>query len=106
MEMMLTSRTVKADEGLRLELAQFVVPAGQALDKALELAASIKLNAPLSNYAIINGLPRIRDASHDDGLFFESMVAAMTVTTHDSQVGLTQFLEKRAERLAPENHDA
>ena len=51
--------------------------------------------------AVINGLPRIREASHDDGLFFESILAAMTLVSPDAQAGLRDFLEKRAARLTP-----
>lgn len=101
MEMMLTARTVSVEEGLASSLTQFITPAGEALTKSLELADSIAKNAPLSNYAIINGLPRIRESAHDDGLFFESVLTAMTMTTADSKAGLSQFLQKKADRLTP-----
>jgi enoyl-CoA hydratase/carnithine racemase len=101
MEMMLTARVLDANEGLATNLTHFVVPRGGALPKALELAAGIATNSPISNYAVINGLPRIREASHDDGLFFESILAAMTLVSPDAQAGLRDFLEKRAPRLTP-----
>lgn len=101
MEMMLTARSLNAAEGLAANLAQYVVPAGQALDKAVELAEGIARNSEFSNYAIINGLPRIRDASHDDGLFFESILASLASATPEARAGLMDFLEKRAERLGP-----
>lgn len=101
MEMMLTARTLTAAEGLANDLLQFVTPAGGALDKALELARGIAKNSAISNYAIINGLPRLRDASHDDGLFFESVMAAITLASPDAQAGLREFLDKRAARLVP-----
>ncbi len=79
---------------------QYLVPKGQALTKARELALRIARNAPLSNFAITNALSRIQDLSHDDGLFFEALMAAMTQTSPDAQERLREFLEKRAERLA------
>jgi (methylthio)acryloyl-CoA hydratase len=101
MEMMLTARTLDAREGAANHLLQFIAPPGKALEKALELARGIAGNSEISNYAIINGLPRLRDASHDDGLFFESVLAAITLASPDAQAGLRDFLEKRAARLAP-----
>ena len=100
-EMMLTSRVMKADEALAANLVNFVTTEGGALDKALELAYGIATNSPISNYAIINALPRIHDMSHDDGLFVESLMAAMTQTSPEAQAGLKQFIEKKADRLKP-----
>jgi (methylthio)acryloyl-CoA hydratase len=101
MEMMLTARTLPAAEGLACNLLQFITAPGQALAKALELAGAIAGNSEISNYAIINGLPRLRDASHDDGLFFESVLAAITLASPSAQEGLREFLEKRSARLGP-----
>jgi enoyl-CoA hydratase/carnithine racemase len=102
-DMMLTGRVLSAAEGERANLVQYVTPPGQALERAQALAARIAGNAPLSNYAILNALPRIQDLSHDDGLFFESLMAAFTQTSPDAQERLRAFLEKRAERLATPN---
>jgi enoyl-CoA hydratase/carnithine racemase len=99
-DMMLTGRVLSAAEGERAGFVQYLVKQGDALAKARELAARIANNAPLSNFAIINALPRIQDLSHGDGLFFESLMAAMTQTSPDAQERLRAFLEKRAERLA------
>ena len=92
-DMMLTGRTLGAEEGERYGLVNYVVPAGQALAKARELAAKIVKNAPLSNYVIINGLPRIDDMSHNDGMFFEMMLAHYT-RSPDSVDRMTQFVDK------------
>jgi enoyl-CoA hydratase/carnithine racemase len=79
---------------------QYLVPAGTALDKAKELAAKIATNAPLSNYAITNALPRIQDMSQDDGLFVESLMAAFTQTSPEAVERLQAFLQKKVARLA------
>ncbi|WNV11753.1 crotonase/enoyl-CoA hydratase family protein [Tardiphaga sp. 709] len=102
MEMMLTARVLNVQEAAGANLVHFITPVGGALAKALELAAGIATNSPVSNYAIINGLPRIHDASHDDGLFFESILASLTLVSPHAQAGLREFLEKRAKRLVPE----
>ncbi|MBI0538189.1 enoyl-CoA hydratase [Roseomonas sp. KE2513] len=98
-DLMLTGRVLTAVEGERLNLAQYIVPAGEALPKARALAERICQNAPLSNYAITNGLPRMRDLSHDDGLFFESLLAQTTSANREAAERLRAFDEKRADRL-------
>ncbi len=76
-DMMLTGRVLKADEAERYGIVQYIVPKGQQLEKAKELALKICKNAPLSNFAITNSLPRLQDMGYDDGLFFERMVAGI-----------------------------
>ncbi len=99
-DMMLTGRVLSASEAERANFVQYVTPRGEALGKAKALAAQIAGNAPLSNFAITQALPRIQDLSHDDGLFFESLMAAMTQTSPEALERLRAFLDKRAERLA------
>ncbi len=99
-DMMLTGRTIDAATAERWNAVQYVVPAGKALDKALELAARAAGNAEISNYAIVNALPRIQDMSNDDGLFAESFVAALTATSPEAEARLKAFLEKRAAKVA------
>ncbi|MDO5620333.1 MAG: crotonase/enoyl-CoA hydratase family protein [Paracoccus sp. (in: a-proteobacteria)] len=94
-EMMLTGRKYSADEGLRLGLCHYAVAEGEALPLARKLAATIAENAPMSNYFITQALPRIADMSHADGLFTESLAAALVQTTPDAAEGLNAFLEKR-----------
>ena len=98
-EMMLTGRKYNADEGLRLGLAHYSVGEGEALPVAREVATRIARNAPLSNYFMIHALARIEDMSKSDGLFTESLCAALSQTTPDAEEGLRAFLEKRAPRF-------
>jgi len=95
-EMMLTGRKYSADEGLALGLCHYSVGEGEALPMAMELAGKIARNAGLSNYVMIHALSRIQDMSHADGLFTESLCAALTQTSPDAQEGLKAFLDKRA----------
>ena len=104
-DMMLTGRTLTAAEGERLNLVHYLVAEGQALAEAKRIAGRIANNASLSNYAIVNALSRIQDVSHDDGLFFEALMAAVTHANSDAQDRLKDFLEKRARRVGP-RHDA
>lgn len=98
-EMMLTGRTYGAEDGQRLGLAHYVVSAGEALAKAQELAHQIAGNAPLSNYFMIQAIPRINAMGPEEGLFAESLCAALAQTSPDAREGLAAFLEKRAPKF-------
>ena len=94
-EMMLTGRNYGAEDGLRLGLAHYSVAEGEALPLANKLARQIADNAPFSNYLMINTISRINDMSRSDGLFTESLAAAMSQTSDGAKEGLRAFLEKR-----------
>ncbi len=98
-EMMLTGRKFDSEEGERLGLCHHKVPEGGALGKAIELAERIASNAPFSNYLMIQAISRIGDMSRQDGLFTESLAAAMCQTTSGAEEGLRAFLEKRTPKF-------
>ncbi|MEY8842223.1 enoyl-CoA hydratase, partial [Cribrihabitans sp. XS_ASV171] len=60
-----------------------------------ELARTVADNAPFPNYLMIQAIGRINDMSRADGLFTESLAAAMSQTTPGAQEGMRAFLEKR-----------
>ena len=98
-EMMLTGRKYDAETGVALGLAHYAVGQGEALELAQTLAGKIARNAPLSNYLMIQSIARINDMSQADGLFTESLAAALSQTTPDAEEGLRAFLEKRAPKF-------
>ena len=95
-EMMLTGRSYGAEEGLSLGLCHYSVGEDESLPLAKKVARKIADNAPFSNYLMIQAISRIGDMSRSDGLFTESIAAAMSQTTEDAAEGLKAFLEKRA----------
>ncbi|MGR3792565.1 crotonase/enoyl-CoA hydratase family protein [Vannielia sp. SX4] len=99
-EMMLTGRKYGHEEGKALGLAHYAVGEGEALDLAMELAKKIASNAPLSNYIMVQAIARIEDMAKADGLFTESLCAALTQTSPDALEGLAAFLEKRAPKFS------
>jgi len=98
-DMMLTGRVLDAQEGLQRGLSQYVVPAGRAVDKAVELARKVAANAPLSNYAVTQALPRIADMPPSEGLFLESLMAAIAQGDDAAKSRLQAFLEGRAGKV-------
>ena len=98
-EMMLTGRAYDGAEGYRLGLAHHLVGDGEGMAKAMELATEIAGNASLVNYLIIQSISRIGNMSHDDGLYAESLAAALSQTGADAKEGLKAFLEKRKPRF-------
>ncbi|GKY86864.1 crotonase/enoyl-CoA hydratase family protein [Sinisalibacter aestuarii] len=99
-DMMLTGRSVDVDTAERWNLVQYVVGEGEALQTAIALAEKAASNAEISNYAIINALPRIQDMASDDGLFVESFIASFTATSPEAEERLQAFLQKKAGKVA------
>lgn len=99
-EMMLTGRVMQGDEGMQNGLLHYLTEPGQAFGKAMSLARKIAENAPLSNYSIVAGINKIWDMSATDGLFTESLLAALVQTSPEVQTRLGAFVEKRAAKVA------
>ena len=99
-DMMLTGRVYDAEEGLRIGLSQYVVDEGQGLAKGFELAHKIAANAPLSNFAVLHALPRIADMGQAEGLFLESLMAAIASGDPAAKDRIKAFLEGRAAKVA------
>jgi enoyl-CoA hydratase/carnithine racemase len=98
-DMMLTGRVLDAEEGYRRGLSQYLVADGEGFAKACELATRIAANAPLSNFAVMQALPRIADLSQSDGLFVESLMAAIAQGDDAAKERVRAFLEKRAAKV-------
>lgn len=99
-ELMLTGRVMQAEEGMRIGLLHYLAEPGAALAQAVALAHKIAANAPLSNYSIVSGINKIWDMSATDGLFTESLLAALVQTSPEVQSRLGEFVEKRAAKVA------
>ena len=95
-EMMLTGRSYGSEEGLSMGLCHYAVGEGEGMELAKKLARKIADNAPFSNYLMIQAISRINDMSRQDGLFTESLAAALSTSTEGAKEGLSAFLEKRA----------
>ena len=98
-DMMLTGRVFDAAEGQAAGLSNYLVGEGEGLAKAMALAARIASNAPLSNYAIVQALPRIAEMAPAEGLFVESLMSAIAQGDEAAKQRVRDFLEKRAGKV-------
>jgi enoyl-CoA hydratase/carnithine racemase len=98
-DMMLCGRVLDAQEGYQRGLSQYLVADGAGFAKACELAERMASNAPLSNFAVMQALPRIADLSQSDGLFVESLMAAIAQGDDAAKQRVRAFLEKRAGKV-------
>ena len=100
-DMMLCGRVLDAREGHARGLSQYLVADDEGFAKALELAQRIAANAPLSNFAITQALPRIADMSQPDGLFVESLMAAIAQGDEGAKQRMRDFVLGRAAKVRP-----
>ena len=98
-DMMLTGRVYNAQDGEKAGFAQYLVPEGQAFDKAFELAVRVAQNAPLTNYALMHALPRIAEQPADQGLMAEAMMAAIAQSAPEAKARVRAFLDGKANKV-------
>ncbi len=98
-DMMLTGRVFDADEGQAFAISNYRVADGAGVARAMSLAHRVATNAPLSNYAITQALPRIADLSHGDGLFMESLISSIAQGDDAAKERVRAFLEKRSTKV-------
>jgi enoyl-CoA hydratase/carnithine racemase len=101
MDMMLTGRSLSAEEGLALGLSQYLVGKDEARTKAIALADRISRNAGLTNFALIQALPRIAESDRASGFFTEALMAAVAQGDGEAKLRLREFLDKKTDRVKP-----
>ncbi len=99
MDMMLTGRVYRAADAVPLGFAQYQVPAGAALDKAIELASRIAENAPMTNYALMHALPRIAEQPADHGFLTEGLMSSIAQSAPEAKARVREFLEGRGPKV-------
>jgi 2-(1,2-epoxy-1,2-dihydrophenyl)acetyl-CoA isomerase len=93
-ELMLTARNVTADEAERIGLLDVVVDDGDAVDRALSLAADLAASSPAATAALKKILAQ-EDQSLDGVLASEERVQVQLLAGTDSAEGRAAFLERR-----------
>jgi (methylthio)acryloyl-CoA hydratase len=94
-DMMLTGRTYRAEQD-GLGFSQYVVENGKGLATAIDIAEQIAQNTAITNFAVIQALPRIARADAEAGFLMESLMAAIAVSDEEARTRLRAFLDKRA----------
>ena len=95
-DLLLTGRHILAPEAKELGLIGHVVPDGQALEKALELAAMIENNGPLAVQAILKTIRDSEGKHENDCWADDARVGAAVFASQDAKEGPRAFAEKRA----------
>ena len=98
MELILTAKTIKADEAKAIGLVSEVYPAEELMPKAMELAQAICANAQI---AVQESKRCIRMGMQTDiatGSAFEAEAFGVCCGTADKDEGMGAFLEKRTEK--------
>jgi enoyl-CoA hydratase len=98
-ELLLTGRHVTAAEAKEIGLVGHVVPDGQALATAHEIAERICANGPLAVQAILRTIRDSEGRHEDDCWADDARVGAAVFASADAKEGPRAFAEKRAPRF-------
>ena len=94
-EMLLAGEDLPARRALELGLINHVVPDGQALNKAQEIAERIAANGPLAVRAILATLRETETLSEEEAFAIEQQHGMKVMSSEDAREGPKAFLEKR-----------
>ncbi|AEJ38885.1 Enoyl-CoA hydratase/isomerase [Sulfobacillus acidophilus TPY] len=95
MEMVLTGRTIDADEAFRMGLVNRVVPTEQVVDHAVSLAETIAGMPPVAVRLAKESVLTALDTPLEVGLTHERRLFSLLFGTEDQKEGMQAFLEKR-----------
>jgi enoyl-CoA hydratase/carnithine racemase len=102
MDLIMTGRTIAATEAEAMGLVNRVVPAGQALAAAKEIAAAILVGGPIAARYAKEVVHTGMDMTLDQGILLETDLTMVLQTTSDRAEGIRSFLEKREPRFKGE----
>ena len=95
-ELLLTGRHITAAEALEMGLIGHVVPDGQALEKALEIADVVAANGPLAVQAILRSIRETEGLHENDAFKIDTKIGIEVFLSEDAKEGPMAFKEKRA----------
>jgi enoyl-CoA hydratase/carnithine racemase len=99
--MILTGDPVSAAEAARIGLVNTVVPAGELLDAARDLAERITRHAPTAVTACLRAVTRGVNLPIDEALAMEAACFAAAVPTDGVRNGLRRFLDRTSASDVP-----
>jgi enoyl-CoA hydratase/carnithine racemase len=95
-DLILTGRTLDADEALRLGLVSAVYEPGELLERVLEAAHKLAAQSPLVLVAAKSAINEALQGEHGENLLAEADTFGELFGTDDAKEGLSAFVEKRA----------
>ena len=95
MDVLLTGRHLRAEEALRIGLIGHVVPDGEALSKAMEIARSIAANGPLAVQAMIRTIRETEGLPENEAFEIDARNGMEVFRSADAKEGPKAFMEKR-----------
>src|SRR5690348_9042925 len=94
-ELLLTGRHIDAAQALEIGLIGHVVPDGQALAKAMEIAEQIAANGPVAVRAILRTIRETEGMPEADAFKLEAQIGMAVFRSEDAKEGPRAFTEKR-----------
>ena len=94
-DLLLTGRHVTAAEAKEIGLIGYVVPDGEALAKALEIAEVIANNGPLAVQAILRSIRETEGLPENDAFKIDTQLGISVFLSEDAKEGPLAFKEKR-----------
>lgn len=98
-DLLLTGRHIRAEEALRIGLIGHVVPDGEALTKAMELATAIAANGPVAVQAILHTIRQTEGMHENDAFTLDARTGLKVFASEDAKEGPRAFAEKRPPRF-------
>ena len=99
-ELIFTGQMINAQEGMRIGLLNKVVPDGDEVRAAMDIAKRIAVkSSPLAVKEAKRAINKGMDGSLEDGLGLEAEAVARIADSADLREGLTAFKEKRQPRF-------
>ncbi len=84
-----------AERACKIGLVQEVVPAGQQVERAMEIGKLIAQNAPLGIQVTKQGALKYLEAAERAGIDFIPTIRARVLGTEDAKEGIRSFVERR-----------
>jgi len=94
-DLLLTGRHITAAEAKEIGLIGYVVPDGDALTKALEIADVISNNGPLAVQAILRSIRETEGLAENDAFKIDTKLGINVFLSEDAKEGPLAFKEKR-----------
>ena len=94
-DILLTGRHLTATEAKEMGLIGYVVPDGQALTKALEIAETINKNGPLAVQAILKSIRETEGMPENEAFTIDTQLGIQVFLSDDAKEGPKAFAEKR-----------